>query len=175
MKCESASRRFQPGEGPSRGLLRDCEIVGNIRITFVSSTKEYSPRPIPMCPCCRPRLWWLTGRSIRSWPRSTWSAAARPPPPPPRPPSPPSTTAPRVSCPGGNYRQCSRCLWLLHCEGSTKLHYNLCLQAVTGAARRRVRGARCTWRAARRAARSSWSRCRPTAVQTGARSGRWVG
>ena len=24
-KCESASRRFQPGEGPSRGLLRDCE------------------------------------------------------------------------------------------------------------------------------------------------------
>ena len=37
-KCESASRRFQPGEGPSRGLLRDCEIFGNIRITFVSST-----------------------------------------------------------------------------------------------------------------------------------------
>ena len=25
LKCESASRRFQPGEGPSRGLLRDCE------------------------------------------------------------------------------------------------------------------------------------------------------
>ena len=25
-KCESASRRFQPGEGPSRGLLRDCTI-----------------------------------------------------------------------------------------------------------------------------------------------------
>ena len=24
LKCESASRRFQPGEGPSRGLLRDC-------------------------------------------------------------------------------------------------------------------------------------------------------
>ena len=23
-KCESASRRFQPGEGPSRGLLHDC-------------------------------------------------------------------------------------------------------------------------------------------------------
>ena len=25
MKHESTSRRFQPGEGPSRGLLRDCE------------------------------------------------------------------------------------------------------------------------------------------------------
>ena len=24
VKCESASRRFQPGEGPIRGLLRDC-------------------------------------------------------------------------------------------------------------------------------------------------------
>ena len=24
LKCESTSRRFQPGEGPSRGLLRDC-------------------------------------------------------------------------------------------------------------------------------------------------------
>merc|ERR1712242_434207 len=24
LKCESASRRFQPGEGPNRGLLRDC-------------------------------------------------------------------------------------------------------------------------------------------------------
>ena len=25
LKCESASRHFQPGEGPSRGLLSDCE------------------------------------------------------------------------------------------------------------------------------------------------------
>ena len=25
LKCESGSRRFQPGEGPSRGLLRDYE------------------------------------------------------------------------------------------------------------------------------------------------------
>ena len=31
---------FQPGEGPSRGLLRDCEIFGNIRITFILSTSE---------------------------------------------------------------------------------------------------------------------------------------
>ena len=25
LKCESGSSRFQPGEGPSRGLLRDYE------------------------------------------------------------------------------------------------------------------------------------------------------
>ena len=24
VECESARRHFQPGEGPSRGLLRDC-------------------------------------------------------------------------------------------------------------------------------------------------------
>ena len=34
--------RFQPGEGPSRGLLRDYEIFGNIRITFVSSCSNTS-------------------------------------------------------------------------------------------------------------------------------------
>ena len=32
------TRRFQPGEGPSRGLLRDCEIFSNLRLTFVSSS-----------------------------------------------------------------------------------------------------------------------------------------
>ena len=35
---KSPTRRFQPGEGPSRGLLRDCEIIANLRIAFVSST-----------------------------------------------------------------------------------------------------------------------------------------
>ena len=25
LECESASSLFQPGEGPSRGLFRDCE------------------------------------------------------------------------------------------------------------------------------------------------------
>ena len=29
---------FQPGDSPSRGLLRDCEIFGNLRIAFVSSS-----------------------------------------------------------------------------------------------------------------------------------------
>ena len=28
-KCESVSRRFQPGEGPSKGLLCDCEIFAD--------------------------------------------------------------------------------------------------------------------------------------------------
>ena len=28
LKCESASRLFPPGEGPSRVLIRDCEIFG---------------------------------------------------------------------------------------------------------------------------------------------------
>ena len=30
--------RFQPGEGRSWGLLRDCKIFANFRITFVSSS-----------------------------------------------------------------------------------------------------------------------------------------
>ena len=29
LKCESASRRFQPAEGPSRGLPCDCEIFAD--------------------------------------------------------------------------------------------------------------------------------------------------
>ena len=41
------SRRFQPGEGPSRGLLRDCEIFANIRITFVSSSTAGTTLPLP--------------------------------------------------------------------------------------------------------------------------------
>ena len=35
-KCESASRRFQPGEGPSWGLLRDCETDGSLYSTSLS-------------------------------------------------------------------------------------------------------------------------------------------
>ena len=38
LKCESAGRRFQPGEGPSRVLLRDCKILANLRVIFVSSS-----------------------------------------------------------------------------------------------------------------------------------------
>ena len=29
LKCESSSMHFQPGEGPSRGLLRDCENIAD--------------------------------------------------------------------------------------------------------------------------------------------------
>ena len=36
-----ATRHFQPGKGPSRGLLCDCEIFGYLRITFVSSSNRY--------------------------------------------------------------------------------------------------------------------------------------
>ena len=38
----NALRCFQPGEGPSRGLLRDCEIFANLRIAFVSSSSVFS-------------------------------------------------------------------------------------------------------------------------------------
>ena len=30
LECESASRRFQPGGGPSRGLFCDCETDGSL-------------------------------------------------------------------------------------------------------------------------------------------------
>ena len=35
LKCESTSRHFQSGEGPSRGLLRDCETSRNLREALV--------------------------------------------------------------------------------------------------------------------------------------------
>ena len=44
--CESASRSCQPGEGPRRGLLRDCEIFANISLTFV-----WSSIPPLLTPC----------------------------------------------------------------------------------------------------------------------------
>ena len=31
LKCVSGSRHFQPGEGPGRGLLRDCKTLDNLR------------------------------------------------------------------------------------------------------------------------------------------------
>ena len=38
LKCESASRRFKLGEGPSRGLLRDCTTspINRFAALFVS-------------------------------------------------------------------------------------------------------------------------------------------
>ena len=35
------SIRLQPGESPSRDLLRDCEIIRNLQITFVCSSTEH--------------------------------------------------------------------------------------------------------------------------------------
>ena len=51
-KCESGSSRFQPGEGPSRGLLRDYEHSDG---TF-SSTNDICNhgRPIQGPVCCSP-------------------------------------------------------------------------------------------------------------------------
>ena len=40
--CESTSRYFQPGEGPSRGLLRDCEKFGKGSFEAL------------VCGCCQP-------------------------------------------------------------------------------------------------------------------------
>ena len=31
-KCERASQRFQPGKGPFRNIVRDCEILANLRL-----------------------------------------------------------------------------------------------------------------------------------------------
>ena len=36
-KCESTTRRFQPGEGPGRGLLCDCETSNLLRVSSSSS------------------------------------------------------------------------------------------------------------------------------------------
>ena len=40
LKCESASRHFQPGEGPSRGLLRDCTTSPINRFAALLETAE---------------------------------------------------------------------------------------------------------------------------------------
>ena len=47
---------FQLGEGPNRGLLRDCEIFANLHLAFVSSSSGYThlvvlarpPHPDPL-------------------------------------------------------------------------------------------------------------------------------
>ena len=42
-QCESASRRFQPGKGPSMGLLRDCEtsaVSGGLWMVWVPAITE---------------------------------------------------------------------------------------------------------------------------------------
>ena len=44
LKCESGSSRFQPGEGPSRGLLRDYEPKDHLRMELFEALLEV---PIP--------------------------------------------------------------------------------------------------------------------------------
>ena len=38
MTFESTTRYFQPEEGPSMGLLYECEIFANLCLTFVASS-----------------------------------------------------------------------------------------------------------------------------------------
>ena len=40
LNVKALVKHFQPGEGPCRGLLRDCEIFANLRIAFVSSSND---------------------------------------------------------------------------------------------------------------------------------------
>ena len=40
---------YKPGECPSRGLLRDCEIFANLRITFFSSTTSHTSTSSRYC------------------------------------------------------------------------------------------------------------------------------
>ena len=42
MKVLVGAFNIQPGEAPNRGLLRECEIFGNLRITFVTSSSMNS-------------------------------------------------------------------------------------------------------------------------------------
>ena len=74
LKCESASRRFQPGEGPSRGLLRDCTTSPINR--FAALCKMYDVQCMFFvfssgCWCIRGKIiirnqfipgWWLSMR-----------------------------------------------------------------------------------------------------------------
>ena len=45
-KCDSASRHFQPGEGPSKGLLRDCEILAKVRLKLYWTQTWTAPAPV---------------------------------------------------------------------------------------------------------------------------------
>ena len=66
----SASRHFQPGEGHSRGLLRDCEIFMNLWITLVSSSNTHPVLPRPghsWCPRSGPQIaGWMIARWLMS-------------------------------------------------------------------------------------------------------------
>ena len=61
--------RFQPGEGPSRGLFSDCEIFVNIRLAFVASSKGQA-----WCQGCRLLKIPMTGHLPLVW--ATWHRVA---------------------------------------------------------------------------------------------------
>ena len=90
LKCESASRNIQPGEGPSRGLLRDCKNI--VDVSFAGSRSSWISPP------------------AASWPRR-WPSPAAPSPSPSSSSGTPRTSAPRTprccaGSPGTGPRSC---------------------------------------------------------------------
>ena len=63
--CESGSSCFHPGEGPSRGLLYNCETLRSFVSSF--SGGRVRPRPRTAAPATWPRC--LTRPPTCSWPR----------------------------------------------------------------------------------------------------------
>ena len=41
LKCESATRCLHPGEGPSRGLLRDCDVKTDGSSAALTTTQTF--------------------------------------------------------------------------------------------------------------------------------------
>ena len=79
LKCESGSSRFQPGEGPSRGLLRAYEPPDG---TF-SSTSGYNEDPVPRVArlCFLPSVGTALARmcaSLDTFPRNACSRTLQP-------------------------------------------------------------------------------------------------
>ena len=60
-EVKSASRRFQPGEGPSRDLLRDytLQLKTSRRFACSSNVSGGGPAPVPQTP--RTGFSWLIG------------------------------------------------------------------------------------------------------------------
>ena len=58
-------KRLQLGEGPSRGLLRDREILGHLRITSVSSSSSPRIRLTASCVRALCRVYLITAEAAR--------------------------------------------------------------------------------------------------------------
>ena len=65
IKCESGSSRFQPGEGPSRGLLRDYEPSDLLRIELFGALQLTPSAKCHGCIYLFPGPQWLTTAARR--------------------------------------------------------------------------------------------------------------